>query len=155
MTNGTTDEAKMARLEDALNELYGGDTVVDLTDERYRRAITELRRKDPTGTRRVERTLAPLLGKRVFPRRSKPWQSSSMGTRARLALLPKNPHVQADLQIVRTVLGIPGGQIQATDAHPLWRRLEGDVQPKAIRRAVEGLLAGPWLLMHRQEAQRG
>ena len=156
MTNGTTNKAeKKARLEDALNELYGGDRVRDLTDEGYRRAITKLRRSNPTRARQVERILAPFFGRRVFPRRSIPWQSSSMGTRARLALLPQNPHLQADLQIVRTVIGVPDGQIQATDAHPLWRRLEGVVQPKAIRRAVEGLLAGPWLHVHRQEAQRG
>ena len=153
MTNGTTDKGeKKPRPDDALNELYG-DRVFDLTSEGFGNAIGKLRSRDLTRARQVERLLAPLLKERVFPRRSKPWRGSSVGTRARLALLPQNPHLQADIEFVREVLGVPDDQIKPTDDYILWRKLEGVIRPGVHRQAVERLLAGPWLLVHRMSAQ--
>ncbi len=75
----------------ALEALYG-DGIRDLTAEGYIEAIGHLRKADPAAARRVERLLAPMLKEKLFLRRSRAWHETSEGTRARVVLLPGNPH---------------------------------------------------------------
>jgi hypothetical protein len=136
--------------EEALAILYGNG-FQDLTPEGYLTAISMLRRKDKALALQVERALDRVL-KEVFPRRNKGWYETSQGMRARLYLLPDNPHLEKDVMEIREVLGIPPDQVQASAAHPLWKKMEEVLGPESIRRAVEGTLAGRWLRIHRRSA---
>jgi len=141
---------------EALELLYG-NRVCDLTSEGYREAIGRIRLYDKALARRLERILDPILKKRVFPRRQREWYETSEATRARLVLLPGNPHVQADVRIVREALHIPPGHIHTTQEHPLWKHLQviirpEELSPERVRRIVEGNLVGEWLHIHRRTA---
>lgn len=136
---------------EALKILYG-KSVPDLTSQGYRKALNKLRQSDKALARRVERILAPILKKRVFPRRQREWYETSEGTRARLALLPENPHVHTDVCTIREVLHIPSGHIHTTEENPLWKELQGLVKPEGVRRVIEGNLASEWINVHRKVA---
>jgi len=136
---------------EALELLYGNG-VRDLTSKGYREAMEWLRSFDKTMARRVERILNPILKKRFFPRRQREWYETSEATRARLALLPGNPHVQADVRTVREVLHIPLGHIHTTQEHPLWKQLQDIMGPERVGRVVEGNLASEWFDIHRKAA---
>ena len=138
-------------VEEALRALYG-DGLRDLTAEGYQTALSQMREADPAKARSVERILAPLLSERAFPRRRRAWHETSEGVRARLALLPGNPHVQKDIHTIREVLGIPAGHIHAGEDHPLWKEVSNLVRPEAVKRVLEGNLAGHWLQFHREAA---
>ena len=144
-----TDKAQ--GVKKALRKLYGRGGR-DLTSEGYQEALRQLRKADPAGADRVERVLAPHLKWRIFPRRQTEWHETSEGTRARLALLPGNPHVQADVHTIREVLGISPGHVHAVEDDPAWKLLSKVVKPQAVRRVVEGNLAGRWLHLHRKTA---
>jgi hypothetical protein len=143
---------KVSSVEEALEILYGSG-IRDLTAEGYEEAMRKLRQDDPGKARRVERMLSNVLSTRAFPRRGRPWYETSEGTRARLALLPGNPHVELDVSSIREVLGIPEGQIHATEDDPPWKDVSSLVRPQAIRRVVEGNMVGEWLHLHRQAAR--
>ena len=137
----------------ALRTLYANN-FRNLTAEGYQEALSQMRRADPAKARRVGRALAPFLGNRIFRRRRLTWQETSDGTRARLALLPNNPHIQEDVRTVRIYLKIPDGHVHASEEDPLWREVSTVVKPESIRSVVEGNLTGEWLRVHR-EAVRG
>lgn len=90
-------------LREALEALAQGG-MVDLRTPGFQEALHSLRQADPARARQVERTLEPFLRERVFARREMAWQETSEGTRARLALLPHNPHLRQDVDAVRAVL---------------------------------------------------
>ncbi len=136
---------------EAVQLLYGNEAR-DFTFHGYYEAIKRLRFSDRTLARRVERILAPILKKRFFLRRQREWYNTSEATRARLALLPGNPHVQADVRTVREVLHIPPGHIHTTQEHLLWKQLQDIIRPERVRRVVEGNLVGEWLNIHRKAA---
>ena len=142
---------KAPDLEKALETLYGNGVCV-LTYEGYHDAMRRLRRQDKARAKRVERILAPFLAERIFPRRQREWHETSEGTRARLLLLPGNPHVQADVRSIREVLRIPLDQIHATEGDAIWKQLEDVVRPGRVRGVVEGHLASLWLNLHRKPA---
>ena len=135
-------------IDEAFHALYGGGGR-DLTAEGYLKALGNLRKADPAAARRAERLLAPLLRERLFRRRSRAWHDTSEGTRVRLKLLPGNPHVQADVQTIRGVLGIPDGHIKATENDDVWEKVAEWVKPEAVRWVVEGNVAGWWIQLHR------
>jgi len=137
--------------EDALRALYG-DGLRDLTRDGYQEELRRLRKQNPNLSRQVERILRPYLEKRVFPRRQIEWPATSIGTRARLALLPENPHVHEDALVVRAVLGIPDDQVQADEGSIAWKHLQDFLTPQAARRVAEGSLALSWLHVHIQTA---
>ena len=95
----------------------------DLTAEGYTRALSALRDRDPAAAKRVERALASNLD-HLFPRRAKKWHDTSQGLRARLALLPLNPHLKQDVVEIRDTLTIPPNVVTAPEGHPLWRQME-------------------------------
>jgi hypothetical protein len=138
-------------MDDAFQALYGGGGR-DLTAEGYLEALGNLRKADPAAARRAERLLAPLLKERLFRRRSREWYETSEGTRVRLKLLPGNPHVQADVQTIRGILGIPNGHIKATENDALWKHLAKRFKPQVVKRVVEGNLTGWWIQLHRKSA---
>ena len=138
-------------VNEALKLLYGNG-VRDLTSEGYRKAMEPIRLYDKSLARRVERILNPILKKRFFPRRQREWYETSEATQVRLALLPGNPHVQADVSTVREVLRIPPGHIHTTPEHLLWKQLQDIMEPQRVRRVVEGNLVGEWLHIHRKTA---
>jgi hypothetical protein len=142
-------QKKTASVEKAFQVLYGGG-IRDLTAEGYNEAMRKLRKVDPSKARRVERTLGNVLSTRAFPRRGRPWYETSEGTRARLALLPGNPHVELDVRAIREALGIPQGQIHATEDDSAWEDVRRLVKPQAVRHVIEGNLTGWWLYLHRQ-----
>ncbi len=144
-----TDKAQ--DVNEALRKLYG-EGGRDLTSEGYQEALRQLRKADSAGADRVERVLAPYLKARIFRRRQREWHETSEGTRARLALLPGNPHVQADVHTIREVLGIPAGHVHAVEDDPTWKLLSKMVKPQDVRRVVEGNLVGWWLHLHREAA---
>ena len=145
-------QKKTTSVEKAFQVLYGGG-IRDLTAEGYNEAMRKLRKVDPSKARGVERMLSNVLGVRFFPRRGRPWYETSEGTRARLALLPGNPRVELDVRAIREVLGIPQGQIHATEDDSAWEDVRPLVKPQAVRHVVEGNLAGWWLHLHRQAAK--
>ncbi len=136
------------RTNQALNKLYGiGGR--NLTPEGYRKALSRLRATDSNAARQVERTLEPFLKEKVFPRKKVGWLNSSQGLRARLTLLPGNPHLKADVKVVRRVLGIPQDQIKPNEDDPLWKEIaSAEIKPKSIRRVWEGNIAGWWHSAH-------
>ncbi len=144
-------QKKTISVEKAFQVLYGGG-VRDLTAEGYNEAMRNLRKVDPSKARGVERMLSNVLSVRFFPRRGRRWYETSEGTRARLALLPSNPHVELDVREIREVLGIPQNQIHAVEDDPIWKDLISFVKPQAVRHVVEGNIAGWWLYLHRQAA---
>lgn len=144
-------QKKITGVEEAFKVLYGGG-FCDLTAEGYNEAMQKLRKVDPSKARSVERMLSNFLGMRVFPRRGRPWHETFEGTRARLALLPDNPHVELDVRAIRGVLGIPQDQIHATEDDLMWKDVRPFVKPQALRRVVEGILVGKWLHLHGQAA---
>lgn len=146
-------------VEWALQTLYP-HTTQDLTAEGYGEALQRLRSVDPALARRVQRALDPWLATRVFPRRQQPWHDTSAGTKARLVLLPVNPHFEADVVIIRTALGIPDGHIRLPNDHPavqaLRARLSPDgTQPDRPQRIIQRDQAAWWLHAHRDAVQRG
>ena len=139
--------------QQALSLLFE-DGVRDLTAEGYAKALSALRNQDPAAAKRVERALAPDLDI-LFPRRSKKWHETSQGLRARLALLPLNPHLKQDVVEVRDTLAIPPNVVTAPEGHPLWRQMEevfSEPDPERVRRMVEGRMAKRWLHIHRRTA---
>ncbi|MFC2000148.1 hypothetical protein ACFLXE_05265 [Chloroflexota bacterium] len=137
-------------INSALKALYG-DAVQDLTRDGYQEALRKLRKRNPTLARQAERILAPYLEEQVFLRKQKEWSATSAGTRARLALLPENPHVEEDTLAIRTALGIPDGHVNVEDNDILWKQVQDHVRPEAVRRVSEGNVASHWLHVHRQE----
>lgn len=135
-------------VERALEVLYGGG-IRNLTAEGYNEAMRKLRKVDPSTARWVERMLGNVLSTRAFPRRGRLWYETSEGIRARLALLPGNPHVELDVRAIREALDIPKGQIHTTEDDPLWKDASALIKPQAVRRVVEGNLVGAWLHLHR------
>ncbi len=141
----TYDEEKKNR---ALIKLYGSGGR-DLTPEGYREALSRLKASDPNAARQVERTLEPYLKERIFPRKKVGWQNSSQGLRVRLALLPGNPYLKADIKVVRRVLGIPQDQIKPDKDDPLWKDIASSkIKPKSVRKVWEGNVAGLWHVAH-------
>jgi len=141
----TYDEEKKNR---ALDRLYGSGGR-DLTPEGYREALSRLKASDSTAARQVERTLEPYLKEKIFPRKTIGWLNSSQGLRARLALLPGNPYLKADIRVVRRVLGIPKEQIKPNEDDPLWKEIaSSEIKPKSIRKVWEGNIAGMWHSAH-------
>jgi len=135
----------------ALQILYGSN-ISDLTASSYTEAMKKLRQKDAALAGRVERILAPILEKRIFPRRQREWFETSEGTRVRLSLLPQNPYVQIDVKVAREILGIPHNHITVTEEHPLWDVLINEIRPGGIKRIIEGNLASEWIHIHRRAA---
>jgi hypothetical protein len=94
--------------------------------------------------------MEPVLDKHgIFPRRRVPWHQTSQGTRLRLILLPKNPHMREDIKQVRYYLGIPEDHIRPTSDDPFWKEVSRQVKPDSVRKVVEGNLAAEWLHVHR------
>ena len=145
-------QKKTTSVEEAFQVLYGYG-IRDLTAEGYNDAMLKLRKADPGKARRVERMLSDVLSTRAFPRRARRWYETSEGTRARLDLLPGNPHFELDVRAIREVLGIPQGQIHATEDDSLWKDVSSLVNPQAVRHVVEGNLTAEWLHLHRQAAR--
>ena len=149
----TSDSSKEKfAIEEALHALYG-EGLRDLSPGGYGAALGELRKVNPNLASRAERVLEPYLAKHVFPRRRRQWHDTSEGMRARLELLPGNPHFDVDVKTVREALGIPKGQTQAfaedSDA------TEVAVSPPAevMRRGTDRHLAGIWMYLHKAAAQ--
>jgi len=147
----TRSQQQQCDVAETLLRLYEG-TDIDLTSEGYQRAMKRLRESNPTEARRVERRLGPFLQQRIFRRRQLAWHTTSEGMRARVALLPHNPHVQADVAAIRQALGIPDACVHATEDDPVWKELGTLVEPPSLKRVVEGNLAGWWFHVHRRAA---
>jgi hypothetical protein len=140
-------------VERALKLLYGHGGW-NLTSDAYLEALGKLRSSDPAAAKRVERILRPYLEERIFPVRKVKWHQTSEGTRARLALLPQNPHVRQDVVTIRSVLGFSAGHVVVTEGDALWADIQRHVRPEAVRRVAEGNLAGAWLSIHRRAAAK-
>jgi hypothetical protein len=139
--------------ERALESLYanGGR---DLTPEGYQEALAKLRKANPTLAHQVERSLSPFLAEKVFPRRRVKWADTSQGLRARLALLPDNPHVSEDVRMARRVLGIPANQVKPGPSDPVWGTISSAIKDqRKVRKIAQGNLAGFWHQTHVQEAR--
>lgn len=161
--------------DEALRELFGTD-VYDVTAEGLAAALSDLRRRDKRRAQQVQRSLKPWLRERgIFPRRRVPWYATSQGLRARIALLPDNPHLEEDIRVVRQTLGIPADQLRAAPDSTLRRRIEEffefgghpltEEPPPVLRRTVvvsssgrpletaaqaaDRNLSGQWLWCHR------
>ncbi len=141
----------MTRNEDDLSKLYGSG-VRDFTSDGYVEKLSQLRKKDAAGARRVERALDDHLKQHVFPRRQREWCQTSEGIRARLALLPRNPHIQLDVRTIRDILGISADHFKACEDSPLWKEISSQAKPESVRRIFEGNIVGPWIILHRQAA---
>jgi len=139
----------MTRIDEALQVLYG-NSGRDLTAEGYAEHLHQLRKVNPTLARRIERTLEPFLTGHVFPGRKRKWDQTFEGVRARLALLPNNPHVRQDVILIRSVLGIPNNHVKATKNDTSWKEISALVQPQSIRRVLESNMAGEWHYIHCQ-----
>jgi hypothetical protein len=51
-------------------------------------------------------TIVNNLAENIFPSRKIKWQQTFEGIRVRLVLLPDNPHLQQEIRVIRSVLGI-------------------------------------------------
>ena len=142
---------ELGDLGEELEALYG-EGLRDLTFYGYTRASQQLRNDDPAMARRVDRRLDPFLRTKVFPRRRREWQETSEGTRARLALLAENPHLERDVRDVRSVLGVPDSQVRVLEGDDLWNQAAEVVRPECVRQEVERQLVGGWHLIHLQAA---
>ena len=142
---------ELGDLGEELEALYG-EGLRDLTFHGYTRASQQLRNDDPAMARRVDRRLDPFLRTKVFPRRRREWQETSEGTRARLALLAENPHLERDVRDVRSVLGVPDSQVRVLEGDDLWNQAAEVVRPECVRQEVERQLVGGWHLIHLQAA---
>lgn len=143
-----------ARLtEDEAREILYGPGVKNFTVEGYQEAIGLLRASAPALARRVERALKSYLATRIFPRRQRRWQDTSEGLRARLMLLPENPHVEQDASAIRTVLGITPDLLDGPYAGEAWEKLGKMMLEPDQRRAVFQLnLVAWWRSAHEKTA---
>ena len=141
----TYDEEKKNQ---ALVKLYGSG-VRDLTHEGYQEALSRLKASDSNAARQVKRILEPYLKEKIFLRKNIGWVNSSQGLRARLALLPGNPYLEADIKVVRKVLGIPKEHIKPNKDDSLWKEIASStIKPKSIRKVWEGNIVGMWHNVH-------
>lgn len=124
----------------------------DLRGETVVERLTDLRQRDMPLAKRFERVLRSPVGQRLFPGQLVPWQETSQGLRARLALLPRNPHLELDIRIVRQALGIPDKHLRAAPGDAIWQAAARLAKPEAIRQVVEDELAAEWLYAHREAA---
>lgn len=138
----------------AFNYLYGGSGR-NLTPEGYQDALSRLKSIDPALARRVENTLAPFLKETIFQRRKISWVNTSQGVRARLSLLPDNPHVRDDVRTIREALGMPEDHIKLSPGDEFWKEVASRVSLASVRRVVEGNLASAWHFLHNYETTRG
>lgn len=96
-----------------LRELLG-DGPLDITQENVSQALRRLKQKDPEKgeleARKRQRPLGRFLEKKVFKRRERKPEQTTAGTKARVALLPENPHLFNDVDVIRRTLDIPEDQ---------------------------------------------
>ena len=140
--------------EQALKLLYGKKGIRDLRPRKWQEALSKLRKESRALSHQVERSLDQVLKKNVFPRRARKWQVTSEGSRARIALLPHNPHVQQDVLAIRDVLGIPDDQIDSTGAEAVLPEIS-DLDEHVQNDFAQSLLANAWLVVHSLEAAGG
>lgn len=137
--------------EVALELLYG-DRPRDLTSEGYQLSLRALRRQRPAIARRVERALEPLVRSRAFPRRQISWQDTSFGLRARLLLLPDNPHLEIDSRSVRAALGVDPELLRGSLDELLMTKAAAEIPGLDFARAVEQNTVSTWISAHRHIA---
>ena len=94
--------------------------------------------------KRLERLLEGSVGQRLFPGQQVPWQETSQGLRARLALLPENPHLELDVRAVSETLGIPPKHLQVGPGDAAWKAKSEPAKPAGIRQRAEDELADEW-----------
>ena len=135
-----------------LRELLG-EGPLDITQENVSRALKQLKEEDPVGGdlrgRRIQRALDGLLKKKVFRRRKLKLEQTTAGTKARVALLPENPHLYSDVEDMRWALGIPKDHIHVEKTSRRSPPL-GSLDPMRLIRLEEGELASRWMWVHRQ-----
>ena len=102
--------------------------------------------------KRLERLLEGSVGRRLFPGQEIPWQETSHGLRARLALLPENPHLERDVHAVRQALGIPEKHLCVNPGDAVWEVKAKLAKPAAIRELAEDEVVHEWLSIHREAA---
>lgn len=124
----------------------------DLTTEGVAERLSDLRQRDMPLAKRFERFLRSAAGRRLFPGQAVPWQETSQGLRARLALLGKNPHLELDVRIVRQALGIPQKHLRVGPGDAVWAVKAKLAKPPAVRGLAEDELAHEWLSIHREAA---
>jgi hypothetical protein len=140
--------------QDGARQILYGPGARNFTVEAYREAIGTLRARDPALARRVERALRPYLAK-IYPRRQRRWQDTSEGLRARLKLLPENPHVEQDASAIRTVFGITPDLLDGLYAGEAWEKLGKLIPEPDQQRAVFQLNLVAWWRSVHEEAAMG
>jgi len=133
---------------------FADDRVIGLTPRRFQEKLRQLRATDPVKAKRVERRVRKKYG-RVFPRSQIPSQGTSFEIRARVELLPQNPHLQKDLLRLRDLLGVPDGGIQVIEGSPLWELLAEVVDEDSVRNLCESALADEWFGCHLRAGECG
>jgi hypothetical protein len=134
-----------------LRELHPEGGPYDLTFEGYQQAIQGVRDNDATRARRIEREAGPYFESRVFPRRRIPWTSTSQGLRARLHLLPQNPHLELDAGQLRAALGLDPAWFARGPADEEGLGQLGLLRPETPegeQRVIGGHRASTWLAIH-------
>lgn len=141
-------------LEPFNREIADVDKVLDLTSANVLKVSESLLRTDKAKRLRVFRRADPILRK-YLPRLGRTWHDSTHGMKYRLQFLPDNPKFVADVNELRQLLGIPGGEISDTHASTSVAEIErqGVHVPDDARRAQYEMACG-WLLHHRLMAQR-
>jgi hypothetical protein len=141
-----------ARELEVLRDLLG-EGPLDITQENVSQALKQLKEEDPVRgelrARRIQRALDGLLKKKVFRRRKLKLEQTTAGTKARVALLPENPHLYSDVEEIRRALGIPDDHIHVKKTSHRSPPL-GHLDPSRLIRLEEGELASRWMWVHRQ-----
>jgi len=101
------DIADSQRLQSAMDDLFPGQDVRNMTGRGYLEALKRLRQKDGPAAKRADRTLDKEVLPRILPRRTLGPIDTSWGLKARLALLPSNPHFAQDVALIRKIFELP------------------------------------------------
>jgi hypothetical protein len=118
------------------------------------KGVREPKKEGPRMAKRLERFLGGSVGQRLFPGQAVPWQATSQGLRARLALLSANPHLEMDVRAVRQALGIPEKHLRVSPGDAVWDEKATLAKPAAIRELAEDEISHEWLSIHREAAEQ-
>jgi hypothetical protein len=148
------DIADSQRLQSAMDDLFPGQDVRNMTGRGYLKALKDLRSNDSSAADRVDRTLDKEVLPRILPRRTLGPIDTSWGLKARLALLPSNPHFAQDVALIRKIFELPQDWLDSSYGKELAVWTASALQDNATSIALaRDVMAQDWLTVHEAEAE--
>lgn len=148
------ERADSRRLQSAMDDLYSGQDVRNMTGRGYLEARKRLGQKDSSAADRADRALGKETLPRILPRRNLGPLDASRGVKARLALLPGNPHFAEDVALIRKIFELPVDWLDSSYGKELEAIAASRFEDEAMsQRLARDLMALEWLSIHNAEAE--